>query len=237
MRARRSTTSPRAASCRSSPAAPACISTRCCDGLSPMPEADPAIRARDRRRGRASAAGRRCTPNWPRSIRTPAARIHATDAQRIQRALEVYRAVRPPDQRLAARRRRATACRCACSSWCWRRATARAARAHRAALRRDAGRGLPRRSARAARAAGTAGASAPLDLPALRAVGYRQAWEHLDGATDAGRIPRPRRSSPPASWPSASSPGCAASWMRAGSIRRPSATALEHGAGACSCRR
>jgi tRNA dimethylallyltransferase len=26
---------------------------------------------------------------------------------------------------------------------------------------------------------------APLDLPALRAVGYRQAWEYLDGATDA----------------------------------------------------
>ena len=26
---------------------------------------------------------------------------------------------------------------------------------------------------------------APLDLPALRAVGYRQAWEHLDGTTDA----------------------------------------------------
>jgi tRNA dimethylallyltransferase len=25
----------------------------------------------------------------------------------------------------------------------------------------------------------------PLELPALRAVGYRQAWEHLDGATDA----------------------------------------------------
>ena len=25
----------------------------------------------------------------------------------------------------------------------------------------------------------------PLQLPALRAVGYRQAWEHLDGATDA----------------------------------------------------
>ena len=23
----------------------------------------------------------------------------------------------------------------------------------------------------------------PLDLPALRAVGYRQAWEHLDGAS------------------------------------------------------
>ena len=26
---------------------------------------------------------------------------------------------------------------------------------------------------------------APLDLPALRAVGYRQAWEHLDGEVDA----------------------------------------------------
>jgi len=25
----------------------------------------------------------------------------------------------------------------------------------------------------------------PLDLPALRAVGYRQAWEHLDGRYDA----------------------------------------------------
>src|SRR3546814_16698491 len=27
---------------------------------------------------------------------------------------------------------------------------------------------------------------APLDLPAIRAVGYRQAWEHLDGAMSAG---------------------------------------------------
>ena len=25
----------------------------------------------------------------------------------------------------------------------------------------------------------------PLELPALRAVGYRQAWEHMDGVTDA----------------------------------------------------
>ena len=28
----------------------------------------------------------------------------------------------------------------------------------------------------------------PLDLPALRAVGYRQAWEHLDGASNAGEF-------------------------------------------------
>ena len=28
----------------------------------------------------------------------------------------------------------------------------------------------------------------PLGLPALRAVGYRQAWEHLDGQTSAGEF-------------------------------------------------
>jgi tRNA dimethylallyltransferase len=28
----------------------------------------------------------------------------------------------------------------------------------------------------------------PLELPALRAVGYRQAWEHLDGATPVARM-------------------------------------------------
>lgn len=28
----------------------------------------------------------------------------------------------------------------------------------------------------------------PLELPALRAVGYRQAWEHLDGATSAAEF-------------------------------------------------
>ena len=29
---------------------------------------------------------------------------------------------------------------------------------------------------------------APLELPALRAVGYRQAWEHLDGQYDAATL-------------------------------------------------
>ncbi|KAG1478628.1 hypothetical protein G6F54_013962 [Rhizopus delemar] len=29
---------------------------------------------------------------------------------------------------------------------------------------------------------------APLDLPAVRAVGYRQAWEYLDGEGDAARF-------------------------------------------------
>src|SRR5690606_23704775 len=29
---------------------------------------------------------------------------------------------------------------------------------------------------------------APLDLPAIRAVGYRQAWEHLDGVSDVAQF-------------------------------------------------
>jgi tRNA A37 N6-isopentenylltransferase MiaA len=48
----------------------------------------PRLRARDRRRS-ARAAGRRCTPSWPGSTRRAAARLTPTDAQRIQRALEV----------------------------------------------------------------------------------------------------------------------------------------------------
>jgi tRNA dimethylallyltransferase len=32
------------------------------------------------------------------------------------------------------------------------------------------------------------GHPSPLDLPAMRAVGYRQAWEHLDGITSAAEF-------------------------------------------------
>jgi tRNA dimethylallyltransferase len=115
-----------------------------------------------------------------------AARIHATDAQRIQRALEVYRlSGRPISQ--------------------WQREAAaqprlplrvlklvlappdRAELHQRIAQRFDAMlkagfldevrtlRDEPRLAAH----------PQPLHLPALRAVGYRQAWEHLDGATSA----------------------------------------------------
>ena len=48
-----------------------------------------------------------------------------------------------------------------------------AARTHRATVRRDARRRIPRRGACAAR------------TPAIRAVGYRQAWEFLSGQGDA----------------------------------------------------
>jgi hypothetical protein len=57
---------------------------------------------------RPSAAGRHCTQSWPGSIR-PRPRIHATDPQRIQRALEVYRLTGTPSLNGSAGRRGAAA--------------------------------------------------------------------------------------------------------------------------------
>ena len=155
-------------------------------GLAPMPEADPAVRAQLD----AEAAAR----GWPalhaeltRVDPDAAARIHATDAQRIQRALEVQRISGRPIsawQREAAGHRPAFPCRTL------QLAIAPADRAElhaRIALRFDAmlAQGFLD-EVRTLRARPPLRAHpAPLDLPALRAVGYRQAWEHLDGATDA----------------------------------------------------
>jgi tRNA dimethylallyltransferase len=155
-------------------------------GLSAMPGADPDVRAEFA----AEAAAEGWAALHARLARVDpaaAARIHATDAQRIQRALEVHR--------LTGR---------AISDWQADRGDATGARLPVRVLRlvlapRDRGelharierrfdamlaqgfldevrrlRALPR----------LARHPAPLDLPALRAVGYRQAWEHLDGATD-----------------------------------------------------
>jgi tRNA dimethylallyltransferase len=125
-------------------------------------------------------AGRHCTPTWPVDP-AAAARIHATDAQRIQRALEV--------QRLSGR---------PISAW-QRESPPRASRARaqagvaparprgmlhaRIEQRFDAMLG-PASSTKCApaRAAAVARASRAAGLPAVRAVGYRQAWEFLDGA-------------------------------------------------------
>ena len=152
-------------------------------GLSAMPPADPALRAllAD------EAAERGWTALHAELARVDpdaARRIHATDAQRIQRALEVYRLTgraiselqREAPPRLPYRVLRLVL------------APAERAVLHERIARRfdamlDAGflaevkalRALPE----------LRGHPAPLDLPALRAVGYRQAWEHLDGATDA----------------------------------------------------
>lgn len=154
-------------------------------GLSDMPGADPEVRAAIAAEAEAegwAALHARLAEVDPEA----AARIHATDAQRIQRALEVHRlsgrpisawradrraAGRPPVRVLklvlAPRERGALHARIA------RRFDAMLAQGFLDEVRRL--RALPQLAAH----------PAPLDLPALRAVGYRQAWEYLDGATDA----------------------------------------------------
>ena len=153
-------------------------------GLSDMPAADPGVR----KRLEAEAAERGWAALHAELAEVDpeaAARIHATDAQRIQRALEVWRlSGRPisawqrqaPGERLPVRvlplvlapRERATLHR-----RIEQRFDAMLAQGFLDEVR--ALRALPE----------LAGHPAPLELPAIRAVGYRQAWEHLDGATTA----------------------------------------------------
>lgn len=155
-------------------------------GLSPMPEADPEMRA--------LLAAEADDRGWAAmhaelAVVDPAAaaRIHVNDPQRIQRALEVYR--------LSGR-----------SISDWQRETIAAAqrfpcRVLKVAVAPRDRSGLHGRIERRFDAMLDAGFldevrvlralpelqrhPAPLDLPALRAVGYRQAWEHLDGVLPA----------------------------------------------------
>lgn len=151
-------------------------------GLSPMPGNDPLLRARI-----ADEAGERGWAALHAELATvdpPAgARIHPTDAQRIQRALEVWRSSgrtisawqhESAQARLPLRvlklvlspRDRGTL-----HARIERRFDAMIAEGFLDEVR--ALRGLPQLQSH----------PSPLDLPSLRAVGYRQAWEHLDGAT------------------------------------------------------
>jgi tRNA dimethylallyltransferase len=114
-----------------------------------------------------------------------AARIHATDAQRIQRALEVHhltgRAIsdwqRVPDRDrlplLVLKLVVAPTDRAVLHARIERRFDAMLEAGFLDEVRRL--RALPPLAAH----------PRPLELPALRAVGYRQAWEYLDGAGDA----------------------------------------------------
>ena len=153
-------------------------------GLAPMPEADPAIRA-----GIEREAGERGWPALHAELAqvdpVAAARIHATDPQRIQRALEVWRASgRPisewqrerPTERLPVRVLRLVLAPAD-------RAVLHARIAARFDAMLDAGFLDEVRALRAL--PGLQAVSRPLDLPAIRAVGYRQAWEYLDGQGDA----------------------------------------------------
>ncbi|PJJ97162.1 tRNA (adenosine(37)-N6)-dimethylallyltransferase MiaA [Lysobacteraceae bacterium NML91-0213] len=155
------------------------------DGLSDMPMADPAIRA--------ALAAEAAAIGWPAMHARlaevdpeAAARIHATDAQRIQRALEVHRISgrpisawqreRPAAPGLPCRVQRlvvAPVDRSVLHARIARRFDAMLAAGFLDEVRRL--RALPQLRTH----------PAPLDLPALRAVGYRQAWEYLDGSYDA----------------------------------------------------
>ncbi|MEG3183434.1 tRNA (adenosine(37)-N6)-dimethylallyltransferase MiaA [Novilysobacter erysipheiresistens] len=156
-------------------------------GLSSMPGADPATRAQ--------LAAEAETRGWATlhaelSAIDPAsgARIHATDVQRIQRALEVHRLSGrtitgwrsdPPPPRLPFKVLKlvlAPPDRAVLHERIERRFDLMLEAGFLDEVRRL--RALPQLQAH----------PDPLELPALRAVGYRQAWQHLDGATDAAEF-------------------------------------------------
>ncbi|HOZ23979.1 MAG TPA: tRNA (adenosine(37)-N6)-dimethylallyltransferase MiaA [Thermomonas sp.] len=154
------------------------------DGLADMPDADPALR--EAITADADARG------WAAlhadlAVVDPAAaaRIHATDAQRIQRALEVQRLTGRP---ISDWQRESTRVRFPARVLKLVLSPADRAVLHARIERRfDAMRGAGfLDEMRALRALPQLRAHpAPLELPAVRAVGYRQAWEFLDGACDA----------------------------------------------------
>lgn len=151
------------------------------EGLAPMPEADPTVRA--------TLAAEAAERGWPAlhaelaSIDPrAAARIKPTDPQRIQRALEVFRLSGKPIsewQAMPARARLpfrvlklvlAPRDRVVLHQRIEQRFDAMLEDGFLKEVERL--RALPQLQA----------IERPLDLPAIRAVGYRQAWEYLDGA-------------------------------------------------------
>lgn len=153
-------------------------------GLSPMPEADAEVRAEIE----AEAAQR----DWPAMHAQlaeidpeAAARIHATDPQRIQRALEVYRiSGRPISAWQREEKPPALPLRVLKLAIAPRdRAELHARIERRFDAMLEAGFLEEMRRLRAIPE--LRDHPRPLDLPSLRAVGYRQAWEHLAGETDA----------------------------------------------------
>ena len=157
-------------------------------GLAAMPEADPGVRA--------AITARAEREGWPAlhaelaNVDAEAAsRIHATDLQRIQRALEVWQLSGKPISQWQ-REGRASSSFPAKVLKLVLAPNDRAVLHQRIETRFDhmlkAGfldeirtlRALPELRDH----------PAPMDLPAIRAVGYRQAWEHLDGHYDAAEF-------------------------------------------------
>jgi tRNA dimethylallyltransferase len=152
------------------------------DGLSALPAADPALRAR--LDGEARQAG------WPamhaqlaRIDPATAARLAPTDAQRVQRALEVFALTGTPLSQLQGAREMESA---AGPLVPIALLPPNRARLHDAIARRfDAM--LAAGLVDELRALRRQFALSP-DLPSMRCVGYRQAWEFLDGAIDAAAL-------------------------------------------------
>jgi tRNA dimethylallyltransferase len=150
------------------------------EGLAPMPEADPVVRA--------TLAAEAVERGWPAlhaELTTidprAATKIKPTDPQRIQRALEVFRLSGKPIsewQAMPARDRlpfRVLKLVLAPHE--------RAVLHQRIEQRFDAmlEAGFLREVERLRALPPLQVVERPLDLPAIRAVGYRQAWEYLDG--------------------------------------------------------
>lgn len=156
-------------------------------GLAPMPPADAALRAAIT--AEAGSKGWAAMHADLARIDPPAAaKIKPTDPQRIQRALEVYRISGKPISAWQGGPRRgrlpfrvlklalAPAQRSALHARIEQRLDAMLEAGFLDEVR--ALRALPQMRA----------AAAPMDLPAVRAVGYRQAWEHLEGRLSASQF-------------------------------------------------
>lgn len=147
-------------------------------GVANLPSSDPAVRAElaaEARAGGLAALHAELARVDPAS----AARIHPNDPQRLMRALEVYRLSGRPLSELWAEQRAET--------FPWRTLSIGLAPSDRGVLHQRIARRFDAMLAEglleevmALRARG----DLSLDLPSMKSVGYRQAWEHLDGDYD-----------------------------------------------------
>lgn len=157
------------------------------DGLSDMPQADDATRTQI-----ALEAAQRGWPALHAELAQvdpqAATRIHATDPQRIQRALEVYRLTGRPisDWQQASARHKFPLRVLKLALAPQDRSVLHARIEARFDAMLEAGFLEEMHTLRALPALRTH--PAPLDLPAIRAVGYRQAWKYLDGQCSAAEF-------------------------------------------------
>jgi len=148
------------------------------NGLAPLPGADRALRAR--LAARAGSVGWGCMhARLARVDPVSATRIHPNDPQRIQRALEVFELTGRPMSELLAQAPRA---HLPVAPLGIVLAPGERRRLHHCIEQRFAtmlARGLVGEVEGLRSIPGMCS-----DLPSMRAVGYRQVWEHLDGVTD-----------------------------------------------------